>query len=93
MAKKKGWESKCQFDSQPLKVGNRLDLLAYMWCAKYNFKSINERYNFAFDLISIEGLHKKLWAYKVVGVAISRISGLPTWKSWDIMTFECSPCG
>ncbi len=27
---KKGWESKCQFDSQPLKVGNRLDLLTYM---------------------------------------------------------------
>jgi hypothetical protein len=30
---RKGWESKCQFDSQPLKVGNRLDLRACKWCA------------------------------------------------------------
>ncbi len=30
---KKGWESNCQFDFQPLKVENHLDFLARRWCA------------------------------------------------------------
>jgi hypothetical protein len=34
-------------------------------------------YNFALNLISIEGLHTKLWALKVVRVPILKISGLP----------------
>jgi hypothetical protein len=47
------------------------------WCATYNWKPFNEGYNLALDLTSIEGLHTKLWASKVAGVPISRISGLP----------------
>jgi hypothetical protein len=33
-----------------------------------HWKAFNEGYNFALDLISIEGLHTKLWAPKVVGI-------------------------
>jgi hypothetical protein len=57
----------------------------------YHWKAIDEGYNFVLDLISIKGLHKKLWASKVVGVCISRISGLPIRESWDKMTFDARP--
>jgi hypothetical protein len=72
----KGWESNCQFDFQPLKVGNHLDFLMCRWRATYYWKAFNKGYNFALDLISIGGLYVKLWAPKVVGVPIVGISGL-----------------
>jgi len=53
---KKGWESNCQFDSRPLKVGNRFNFLACRWRATYHWKVLNEGYNFASDLTSIRGL-------------------------------------
>jgi len=74
---KKGWESNWQFDSRPLKVGNRPDLLAWRWRATYSWKALNKGYNFALDLISIGGFHTKLWRLKVVGVPTLVISGLP----------------
>jgi hypothetical protein len=74
---KKGRESNWQFDSQPLKVKNRPNLLACRWCATYHWKDLNKGYNFASDLISIRGLHVKLWALKVAGVPTLAISGLP----------------
>jgi hypothetical protein len=40
-------------------------------------KIFDKNYNFAFDLISIRGLHTKLWAPKVAGVLVVRILGLP----------------
>jgi hypothetical protein len=64
-------------DSQPLKVKNRYDLLACKWCATYRSKALDEGYNFALDLISIRGLHVKLWAPKIAGVPTLVISGLP----------------
>jgi hypothetical protein len=73
---KKGRESNCPFDSQPLKVGNRPDLFAFTWCATYHWKSLNEGYNFASNLILIRGLHAKLWAPKVAGFPTLAISGL-----------------
>jgi len=42
---------------------------------------------------SIEGLHKKLWAPKVVKVLILGISGLLAWETQDKMTFGCNPHG
>jgi hypothetical protein len=90
---KEGRESKCQFDSQPLKVKNRPDLLACRWCATYCWKAFNEGYNFALDLTSIRGLQKTLWAFKVMGDVISGISGLPIWEFWEKMTFGCKPHG
>jgi len=64
-------------DSQPLKVKNRYDLLACKWCATYRSKALDEGYNFALDLISIRGLHVKLWAPKIARVPTLVISGLP----------------
>jgi len=43
----------------------------------YYWKVLKEGYNFALDLTSMEGLHTKLWAPKVVGVPTLEISGLP----------------
>jgi hypothetical protein len=73
---KKGRESNCQFDSQPLKVKNRLNLLACRWRATYRWKVLDEGYNFDLDFTSIRGLYMKLWASKVAKVQISRILGL-----------------
>jgi len=59
------------------------------WCVTYRWKDLDEGYNFSLKLVSIEGLHKKLWASKVAGDLISK---LPlTWGSWEKMTFICSP--
>jgi len=49
----------------------------YKWPATYCWKDLDEGYNFALNLISIEGMHTKLWAPKVAGVLIMGISGLP----------------
>jgi hypothetical protein len=74
---KKGWESNWQFDSQPLKVGNQPDFHACRWRATYRWKALDEGYNFALNLISIRGLHAKLWRLKVARVLTLVISGLP----------------
>jgi hypothetical protein len=74
---KKGWESKCQFDSRPLKVGNRLDLLTCRWRATYCWKALNKGYNFALDYIAIKGLYAEVWTPKVAGVPTVGISGFP----------------
>jgi hypothetical protein len=58
--KKKGWESNWQFDSRPLKVKNRLDPDACRWSATHRWKALNESYNFASDLVPIDGLSKEL---------------------------------
>jgi hypothetical protein len=74
---KKGQESNWQFDSWPLKVGNRPDFLVCRQRATYRWKDFDEGYNFALDLILVRGLHRKLCAPKVVGVLVVGISGLP----------------
>jgi len=43
----------------------------------YHWKVLDESYNFVSSFISIEGLHAKLWAPKVVGVLVVRISRVP----------------
>jgi hypothetical protein len=73
---KKGRESNCQFDSQPLKVKNRPNFLACRQRATYHWKFVNKGYNFDLDLIVIEGLHAKLCASKIARVLIVGISGL-----------------
>jgi hypothetical protein len=74
---KKGRESNWQFDSRPLKVRNRPEFLTCGWHATYHWKDLNEGYNFAVNLISIRGLHTKLWAPKVARIPNVGISGLP----------------
>jgi hypothetical protein len=74
---KKGRESNCLFDSQPLKVKNRPDFVAWRQRATYYWNALDEGYNFAWDLIAIRGLHAKLCALKVAEIPVVRISGLP----------------
>jgi hypothetical protein len=45
--------------------------------ATYCWKDLDEGYNFASYLISIRGLHAKLWGLKVAKVPTLEISGLP----------------
>jgi hypothetical protein len=78
---KKSWKSKCQFDSQPLKVENCHDLHVWRWYATYHWKAFNKGYNFVLNLTSIGGFHKKLSASKVARVPISIISRLLNWES------------
>jgi hypothetical protein len=88
---KKGRESKCQFDSRPLKVRNHFELHEFGWRVTYHWKDLNKSYNFSLNFISIRGLHKELQASKVPIVLISKISRLPSWESWDKMTFWVRP--
>jgi hypothetical protein len=74
---KGGWESNWQFDSWPLKVRNRHDFLMCRWCATYRWKALDKGYNFSLNLISIRGLHAKLWARKIAWVLTVRILKLP----------------
>jgi len=73
--KKKGRES-WQFDSRPLKVGNRPDLDACRWSTTHHWKALEESYKFSSDLIPIRGLSKELWSFKVPKVQTGTILGL-----------------
>jgi hypothetical protein len=77
MIKRKGRESYWQFYSRPLKVENWLDSFTCRQRATYHWKTLDEGYNFALDLIAIEGFHTKLCAPKVARVPIVKISRLP----------------
>jgi hypothetical protein len=86
---KKGRESNCQFDSRPLKVGNRPDLIVNKGRVTYRWKALDESYNFSFDRILIGGLLTKLWGSKVVGVPTWEISGLPLRSLGTKSPFGC----
>jgi hypothetical protein len=86
---KKGWESKRQFDTRPLKIENRPKLHV---CRRHS-TYLDKDYNFVIKLISIRGLHNKLWAFKVVGVLILGILGFPSWESWEKWHLGVTPYG
>jgi hypothetical protein len=90
---KKGRESNWQFDPRPLKVRNWPDLLACRWRATYHWKALDEGYNFSWDLISIWGLHAKLWAPKVVGISTLAILRLPLGSLGTKRHLDVSPVG
>jgi hypothetical protein len=73
---KKGRESNWQFDSRPLKVGNRPDPGVCRGSATHRWKALEESYKFASNLVPIKGLNEKLWCRKVPGVQAGTISGL-----------------
>jgi len=74
---KKGRKSNGQFNSRPWKVNNWPDFLACRWHTTYHWKALDKGYNIFLVLISIGGLHAKLWGPKVAGVPTLRISRLP----------------
>ncbi len=57
---KKGRESNWQFDSRPLKVGNRPLPDVRFECATRRWKDLDEGYNFASDLVAIGGQGEKI---------------------------------
>jgi len=59
------------------------NLCACKWNATYHWKAFDEGYNFFSDLTSIGGLHKKVWASKVITIPISKTSGLLTCEPWE----------
>jgi hypothetical protein len=69
--------AKWQFDSQSLKVENRPNFCACRCRATYRWKALDKGYNFASYLMSIRGLHAKLWCPKVARVPTLTILGLP----------------
>jgi hypothetical protein len=74
--RKNGRESNWQFDSRPLKVGNRPDPGVCRWSATHHWKALKESYKFALDLVLVGNRSKKLWTPKISGVQTRIVSGL-----------------
>jgi len=91
---KKGRESNWQFDSRPLKVGNRPLPDLRMESATWRGKDLNEGYKFGLDLVAIRLCSRELWAPKVPGLHPGQFRdnfGIPTWESREKEPFGCSP--
>ncbi len=73
---KKGWESNWQFDSRPLKVGNRPLPNVCSESATWRWKALEERYKFGSNLVSIRARDEKLWTPTVPRIQTGTISGL-----------------
>jgi hypothetical protein len=73
---KKGRESNWQFDSQPLKVGNRPKSDVIRQSATWRRKALEESYKFGLDLVPIRVRGEKLWSPKVPGVQTRTVSRL-----------------
>ncbi len=86
---KKGRESNCQFDSRPLKVGNRPLPDVRFEYATWSWKDLDEGYNFGSNLVAIQLCSRELWRFKVPGVPPGQfrdsISG-----SREFVPFGCS---
>jgi len=66
---KKGRESNWQFDSRPLKVGNRPFPDVRIESATWRWKDLDEGYNFGLDLVTIRLGSRELRAPKVSGLS------------------------
>ncbi len=73
---KKGRESNWQFDSRPLKVGNRPVPDGRSGSATWRWKALFEGYKFGLDLVPIEGQGEELRSLKFPGVQTGTVSGL-----------------
>jgi hypothetical protein len=80
---KKGRESNWQFDSRPLKVGNRPLPDVRFERTTWRWKDLDEGYNFGSYLVAIQLCSRELWRFKVLGVppgqfrdSISGVSGI-----------------
>jgi len=93
---KKGRESNWQFDSQPLKVGNRPAPDVWFGSAIRRWKDLDEGYNFGWDLVEIRGQGEEVRPLKVPGVQ-NRDTwvdfGTPFRESREFVPFGCSPHG
>jgi hypothetical protein len=93
---KKGRESNWQFDSRPLKVGNRPLSDLRIESAICRWKDLDEGYKFGLDLVAIRLCSQELWAPKVPGLHPGRFRdnfGTPFRESREFVPFGCSPTG
>ncbi len=83
---KKGWESNCRFDSQPLKVGNHLDFFMFRLHATSHWSS-RWRLQLCFRLqLNQKSTHKVIKLQNRENPDFGNFR-TPTWKSWDKMTY------
>jgi hypothetical protein len=73
---KKVRESNWQFDSRPLKVGNRPAPDVRLGSATRRWKALEEGYKFGSNLVPIGGQGEELRSSKFPGVQIGTVSGL-----------------
>jgi hypothetical protein len=93
---KKGRESNWQFDSRPLKVGNRPLPEIRIGSVIRRWKDLDEGYKFGSNLVAIRSHSRELWAPKVPGLHLGRFRdnfGTPFRESRELMPFGCSPHG
>ncbi len=92
---KKGRESNWQFDSRPLKVGNRPLPDLRIKSGTWRWKDLDEGYNFGSDLVAIRLCSRELWVPKVPGLQSGQFRdnfGTPIWESREKVPFGCK-CG
>jgi hypothetical protein len=87
---KKGRESNCQFDSRPLKIGNRPLPDIASKSATRRWKALNESYNFGSELVPIRARGEELWPSKVLGLQPGTVSGLQLGSLGKKRPFGCS---
>jgi hypothetical protein len=87
---KKGRESNWQFDSRPLKVGNRPLPDLRIESAIRRCKDLDEGYKFGLDLVAIRLCSRELWALKVPGLHLGqfrdsnpRVPGKSDIRAWE----------
>jgi hypothetical protein len=93
MAKRRAGSQTTSLIPDQKKVRNRPDLLGFRGRATYDWKALDESYNFALDRISIRGLLAKLWGSKVIGISNGAISRLPLGNLGKEKSFGCGLCG
>jgi hypothetical protein len=86
-------ESNCQFDSRPLKVGNRPAPDVRWGSATRRWKVLEEGYKFDSDLVPIGGRGEKLWCPKIPGVQNRDSFGTSLWESRDKQPLGCGRGG
>jgi hypothetical protein len=89
---KKGRESNWQFDSRPLKVGNRIDFVTCRWCETYRWKSLKR----AITLLQTSSQSEVCTqSYGPQNRGSSNFGNLetPIWESRDKMPFGWWSCG
>jgi hypothetical protein len=87
---KKGRELNWQFDSRPLKVGNRPLLDVRIESATRRWKALDESYNFGSKLVPIQVRGRGAMAVQSPGTPTRDSFGTPTWESREKEPFGCS---
>ncbi len=88
---KKGWESNCQFDSWPEKVGNRSDLLSCKQRATCRWKVLDKTYNFASTSPRSEVCSQSYWAPKSQECPLARFQDSHTGVSGEKSHLDVGP--